>query len=74
MKCQAKITDNYGCKYTCLEEATKKITITTFAPHLNKEISKYRCLCTKHAHRLKNRHNYKIKHLGKQTTIKEELL
>ena len=74
MNCKAKITDEYGGKYTCLEIATKKITIITFAPHLGKEITHIRCLCDLHARRLKNRHNYRIKHLSKQTILIQESL
>ncbi len=69
MKCGAKINDAYGNKYSCLEDAEKKITIKTFAPHLNKEVQKTRHLCNHHAGRLLNRHRYKIKHLGKKTEL-----
>jgi hypothetical protein len=72
MDCQAKIQDGLGGNYKCLETATKKITIETFAPHLQRIVKKSRCLCDLHAARLKSRHNYRIKHMGKKTTIIEE--
>ena len=74
MKCRAKITDHCGVKYTCHNDATDKLTITTFAPHLNRNVITVKNLCKKHLHRVKNRYNYQIKHCGKKTTLKEENL
>ncbi len=72
MKCKAKITDHYGGKYSCCNDATDKLTITTFAPHLNRNVITVKHLCKKHLHRTKANYNYKIKHCGKKTTLKEE--
>jgi len=69
MNCQAKINDHYGNKFKCGDEATKKIIIETFAPHLQKTVTKIRCLCSNHAKRLRNRHNYQIKNMGKKTIL-----
>lgn len=71
MNCQAKIIDEFGNKYKCLQPATKQITTKTFAPHLQKDVVKTRALCSTHAARLKSRFRYKVKHCGKQTIITE---
>lgn len=75
MNCQAKIQDGLGNHYKCDEEAVFKITVKTIVPHLNNQlVTKVRCLCNLHSGRLISRHNYDIKHKGKQKTIiKEEL-
>jgi len=69
LKCGAKINDHWGNKFKCLCEATKEITIETFAPHLNAKVKKVRRLCDSHASSLLKRHRYKIKHLGKKTEL-----
>ena len=74
MKCQAKIQDEFGGKYKCYDEAVTKLIITTFAPHLQRDVITTKCLCSMHLHRTKNRYNYRIKHLGKKCTLKEEPL
>jgi len=74
MNCKAKITDEFGGKYTCCNDAIVKLTITTFAPHLQRNVITVKCLCSLHAKRTRNRYNYRIKHLHKQTTITEELI
>ncbi len=74
MKCKAKIQDPFGNKSSCTNDATDELTITTFAPHLNREIVKVKCLCKKHLKSVKKRHNYQIKHCGKKTLLKERNL
>lgn len=74
MNCKAIIHDEFGGKYKCLEEATVKVTIKTFAPHVQKVLTKSTCLCNHHKQRYLSRHRYQIKHLGKQTEIIEEML
>lgn len=69
--CKAKITGEWGSD-KCTEPATKRVTITTFAPHLQREVKKVRELCDKHASRLLHRHRYQIKHCGKKTTLNVE--
>jgi hypothetical protein len=69
IKCEAKINDRKGSNFKCLCDATKEITIETFAPHLNAKVKKVRRLCSKHSSALLKRHRYKIKHRGKQTDI-----
>lgn len=74
MNCKAKILDEFGGKYICNNEAIVKLTITTFAPHLQRNVITIKCLCKEHAKRTKNKYNYRIKHLHKQTVITEELI
>lgn len=74
MQCQGKISDGLGGHYKCDEEATIKVSIKTFAPHLQKEIHKSRCLCKLHADRFMSRHRYQIKHKGKKSELTKELL
>ncbi len=74
MKCRAKINDHFGNKYACCNEATDKLTITTFAPHLQRDVITIKNLCKKHLSRTKSRYNYQIKHCGKKTTLKEQSL
>lgn len=69
MICEAKIHDEFGNKYKCLKEATSHIVIETFVPHLKRGVVTVRHLCAAHAKSLNARHNYKIKHCGKKTTI-----
>ena len=69
MNCKAKIQDSLGNEFVCLKEATKSITIETFAPHLNKVVKKVRHLCDKHGSALLKRHRYQIKHLGKKSQL-----
>lgn len=72
MNCQAQIHDHYNNKYKCPNQATKKITIETFAPHLNRVVKKVRCLCNKHSKPLLQRHRSKIRD-GKKTELTIEL-
>lgn len=74
MNCKAKVQDEFGGKYVCENEATTKLTIVTFAPHLGRNVTHVKCLCNMHLGRVKGRYNYQIKHLGKQTTLTEEKL
>lgn len=71
--CKALIKDEYGGKYECLNEATKEITIDTFASHLGKRVKRVRRLCNEHSKRLLSRHRYQIKHMNKDCilTVKE---
>jgi len=74
MKCKAKIQDQFGNKYSCTNDATDELTITTFASHLNRDVITVKCLCKKHLHSVKNRYNYQIKHCGKKTVLEEHSL
>jgi len=75
MKCQAKIIDNLGNKYYCLNEAKKELTIKTVVPHLNnKEKTRVKKLCNKHAKRTRGNHNYAVKHRGKHSVLTEKLI
>ena len=66
MKCQSKHKDWLYIE-CCRDEATKKIIITTFVPHLNmKKQVRTRCLCNFHAKRLRNKLNREINQMGKK--------
>ena len=71
--CEAQIHDHWNNKSKCLCPATKKITIETFVPHLNKVVKKVRKLCGKHSKPLLQRHRSKIKE-GKKTTLTIEII
>jgi len=71
MNCSNK-SKEFGITYTCLCEATKQITITTFVPHLNnKKQIRVRRLCTHHAKRLRHKLNYQITELHKNKSYIE---
>lgn len=72
MKCQSRIQDEFGGKYKCLKEATKKITTKTYASHLKREVITTSCLCTDHAHKKRNKYNYKLKNCHKQGELIQE--
>lgn len=74
MNCQARVQDEFGHKYKCLIPAVSKITTETFASHLGRIVKKSRNMCSLHGSRLKSKYNYRIKHMGKKTTITEEKL
>lgn len=74
MKCQAKIQDGLGGKYRCDKDAVYNITTETFASHLQSVVKKSRNLCALHAHRLKSKFNYKIKHCNKKCIITEKVI
>lgn len=72
MKCQSKHTLIMHVE-TCTEEATKKITITTFVPHLGgKKQVRTRCLCDFHAKRYRGKLNRKINAMYKHKSYVEE--
>jgi pyruvate-formate lyase-activating enzyme len=74
MNCSSKSKELYAVFY-CADEATKKITVTTFVPHLNnKKQVKVRCLCDFHAKRFRNKLNYEINELHKNKSYIEENL
>jgi hypothetical protein len=74
IECRAKIVDEFGNKYKCSEQAVVNIITETFAPHLQRIVKKERLLCAHHAHRLRNKYNYQIKHCGKKCTITQQSL
>jgi len=67
MLCQAKITDEFGGKYQCMNESTVRITIIKAKKHS-------KCLCTLHRHRYVSRYRYEAKHCHKPCEIIEEQL
>lgn len=71
MKCQNRHKE-FLFVTSCMEEASKKITITTFVPHLgNQKQVRVRCLCTFHAKRYRNKLNYEINELHKNKSYVE---
>lgn len=72
MQCQSKHKEFHAI-FSCTEEATKKITVTTFVPHLNgKKQVKERCLCNFHAKRFRNKLNYQINEMNKTKSYLEQ--
>ena len=72
MQCQSKHKE-FHATFTCTEVATKKITVTTFVPHLNnKKQVKTKCLCTFHAKRFRNKLNYQMNEMNKTKSYVEE--
>lgn len=73
MNCTAKISNDLGWRFKCLNQVTKLVTVVTTVPHLNnKVVTRKRHLCTRHASRLVSKHRYQIKHLGKNKTVEVE--
>lgn len=74
MNCQSKYKEFYAT-FSCTDVATKKITVTTFVPHLNgKKQVKVRCLCDFHAKRFRNKLNYAINEMHKTKSYVEEII